>query len=91
MDAVLTDPSAAHHDIVARSDPLLVARLAVYEGRHNTACPAIDEGFAQKAVVEYEGAVDSRNAALVAAVLDAFPYAVKDPSGDGGALAGWDP
>ncbi|KAF5037391.1 hypothetical protein DSECCO2_565120 [anaerobic digester metagenome] len=78
MDAVLADAAAGHDDAVAREGPLLVARPAGHGGRHGADGAAEDQGFAQEALVEDDGAVDRRDARLVAAVLHALAYALED-------------
>src|SRR6185369_7077355 len=79
VDAVLADPSAGHDDQVARFDRLLVPRLAVQLGRHDSGGTAEDQRFAAETLVADDGAVDGRNPALVAAMFHPFDDPCEEP------------
>ena len=73
VNAVLADPSATHHYGVSRHGLFLPCRPAVYLVGHDTACAAEHQGLAEVAFIEQDGAVDSGDATLVAAVLNSLP------------------
>ena len=80
MNPVLADPPARHDHQVTGSDFFCVRGPAVDSGRHDSGCAAVYERLAQVSLVKDDAAVDGRDAAFVAAMFDAFPHALINPS-----------
>ncbi len=78
MDPVLSYASAAHYYGVSWLGLFFVTWPVTYLFGHHSACPAKDQGFSQVALIKENGAVNRGDAALVAAMLHTFPYALKD-------------
>ena len=79
VDAVFSDSSASHHDEVA-SVRSLDGRVHVADLlRENAARAAEDERFTRVPVIENDGSVHRRNAALVPAMLDTSAHSVEHP------------
>ena len=81
VDAVLADAAAGHDDDVAHFGLLFPALAAVDVGGDHTHGAAVDQGLAQVAFIEDQGAVDGGDAGLVAAVFHAFAHAFQHAAG----------
>ena len=79
VNAVLAHAPAAHDDQFARAGGLFFRRAAIHLRGHQPDRGHKDQALAQVAVVETDLAERRGDAALVAAVLDAFDNAVQQP------------
>ena len=74
VDAVFSNPSSAHDNGIPWLRLLFVGGAPAYGLWHDTACSAKYQGLSKVALVKDNGAVHRGDAALVASVLNAFPY-----------------
>src|SRR3990170_4150872 len=81
MNAVFADPTADHADPVSRQNLFRFAWTARALTRHETAGSAKDQGFSEIAFIKKQRPVDSRDAALVSAMLHPATNPVENPSG----------
>ena len=72
MNSVFADTAAGHNNHVARHYFFGMGGLAVEPCGHDAGRAAINQGFAKKAVIKDNAAVDRGNTAFIAAVFDAF-------------------
>ena len=80
VDAVRADAAAGHDDDVAGQGALLVGGLARYGDGHGAYGAAVDQRFAEVALVKDDGPVHRGDAGLVAAVLHALAHALEHPA-----------
>ena len=81
MNAILADASADHDNAVPLVGFFYMAGPFVNDGRHDRTGSAVNQGFAQKAGMKDNGAVNRRDAAFIAPVLDTRDHALEDAPG----------